>query len=128
MYTVIHDANLIIKYVPEIEFNSEAEKNDVLAQAHAMRAYAYFVMGRTWGGVPMVTDPTEGYDPGTYNNLDINGGNGDGATATIIVNDDGEVASVEITNNGTGYNQGDVLSVVGIGGGRGFIIRIISTK
>lgn len=71
----------------------------------------------------------EDYTPGTYTDLPLNGGNGDGATATIIVNDDGEVASVEITNNGgqgtqPGYNQGDVLSVVGIGPGRGFIIRI----
>jgi hypothetical protein len=67
----------------------------------------------------------EDYTPGTYNNLPINGGNGDGATANIIVNDDGEVSSVEIVDNGTGYNQGDVLSVVGIGPGRGFIIRIV---
>ena len=71
----------------------------------------------------------EDYTPGTYTDLPLNGGNGDGATATIIVNDDGEVSSVEITNNGgqgaqPGYNQGDVLSVVGIGPGRGFIIRI----
>lgn len=67
----------------------------------------------------------EDYTPGPYYNLPINGGNGDGATANIIVNDDGEVSSVEIVDNGTGYNQGDVLSVVGIGPGRGFIIRIV---
>lgn len=67
----------------------------------------------------------EDYTPGPYSNLPINGGNGDGATANIIVNDDGEVSSVEIVDNGTGYNQGDVLSVVGIGPGRGFIIRIV---
>jgi starch-binding outer membrane protein, SusD/RagB family len=65
LYTVIHDANLIIKYVPRIAFTQEAEKRRMLAQAHAMRAYTYFVMARTWGGVPLVTEPTEGFEPGT---------------------------------------------------------------
>ncbi len=61
MYTVIHDANLILKYVPTIKFASEANKNNILAQAHLMRAYCYFVMVRTWGGVPLVDIPSEGY-------------------------------------------------------------------
>src|SRR5690606_19742590 len=61
-YTVVHDANLILKYVPEVEFGSEAERNAILAEAYAMRAYVYFIMARTWGGVPNVTEPTEGYD------------------------------------------------------------------
>lgn len=65
LYTVVHDANLIIKYVPGIEFTTEQQKNDILAQAHAMRAYVYFIMARTWGGVPIVTEPTEGYSPET---------------------------------------------------------------
>ncbi|GIV62116.1 RagB/SusD family nutrient uptake outer membrane protein [Rhodocaloribacter litoris] len=63
LYTVVHDANLLLKYVPGIDFNSEAQKNSILAQAHAMRAYVYFIMARTWGGVPIVTEPTEEYDP-----------------------------------------------------------------
>lgn len=63
LYTVIHDANLLIKNVPNISFESEADKNAVLAQAYTMRAYAYFIMVRTWGGVPLVTEPTEGYSP-----------------------------------------------------------------
>lgn len=67
LYTVIHDANLLLKNVPEITFRSEAEKNDILAQAHAMRAYVYFVMARTWGGVPLVTEPTASFDPQTTN-------------------------------------------------------------
>lgn len=65
MYTVIHDANLLLKYVPGITFSSEDKKNTVLAQAHAMRAYAYFVLTKTWGDLPLVTEPTEGYDAET---------------------------------------------------------------
>lgn len=63
LYTVVHDANLLIKNVPNIPFGSEADKNAVLAQAYTMRAYVYFIMVRTWGGVPLVTEPTEGYSP-----------------------------------------------------------------
>lgn len=63
LYTVVHDANLILKYAPAIPFNSEAEKNKVLAQAHTMRAFIYFILVRTWGGVPLVKAPTETADP-----------------------------------------------------------------
>ena len=65
MYTIVHDANLILKYVPGITFTNENEKNNILAQAYAMRAFSYFVMVRTWGDVPLVTDPTEGYNAQT---------------------------------------------------------------
>jgi|SRR5690606_5204131 len=65
MYTVIHDANLLIKYVPGISFSTEDKKKTILAQAHAMRAYAYYVLTKTWGDLPLVTDPTEGYDANT---------------------------------------------------------------
>lgn len=61
IYAVIHDANLILKYVPGISFSEEKMKNDILAQAHSMRAFCYFVLVRTWGGVPLVDEPTEGY-------------------------------------------------------------------
>jgi starch-binding outer membrane protein, SusD/RagB family len=63
LYQVINDANLILKYVPEIEFVDDENKNRILAEAHAMRAFCYFVMARTWGGVIIFTEPTEGYVP-----------------------------------------------------------------
>ena len=62
LYTVIHDANLILKYAPDIEFDNEASKNSALAQAYAMRAYCYFIIARVWGGAPINTEPTEGFD------------------------------------------------------------------
>ena len=64
-YTLVNSANLIIKYVPDIEFTSEDKKNDILAQAYTMRAFTYFVMTRTWGELPLRTEPTEGYDAET---------------------------------------------------------------
>lgn len=60
-YRIINSANLIIKYVPDISFASESRKHDILAQAHAMRAYIYFVMTKTWGDLIIRTEPTEGF-------------------------------------------------------------------
>lgn len=61
-YLVIHDANLILKFVPSITFASEDNKKNILAQAHTMRAFCYFVMVRTWGDLPLVDEPTLSYD------------------------------------------------------------------
>jgi hypothetical protein len=63
MYSVIHDANLILKYVPDINFVIESDKNLILAQAHAMRAFLYFTMTKIWGDLIINEDPTEGFDP-----------------------------------------------------------------
>lgn len=60
IYTVVHDANIILENAPKIKFTNEATKNNALAQAYAMRAFCYFVMVRTWGGVPLVTQSTNG--------------------------------------------------------------------
>lgn len=66
-YTIINTANLLLKYVPEINFTSENSKKNILAQAYAMRAFTYFVMVKTWGDLPLRTEPTEGYDAETTN-------------------------------------------------------------
>jgi hypothetical protein len=58
-YTIINSANLILKYTPDITFSSESLKNNALAQAYTMRAYAYFIMTKTWGDLIIRTDPTE---------------------------------------------------------------------
>lgn len=61
-YATINSANLILKYVPDISYTNENEKKLALAQAYSMRAYAYFVIARTWGEAIIRTEPTEGYD------------------------------------------------------------------
>lgn len=60
-YRVVNAANLILKYVPGITFTSEERKNEILAQAHTMRAFVYFVMTRTWGDLVIRTEPIEGF-------------------------------------------------------------------
>src|SRR5690606_38053125 len=57
VYSAINDANLILKYVPDISFANETNKNDLLAQAYVSRAFLYFVLVKTWGEVPIRTEP-----------------------------------------------------------------------
>ncbi|MEX2564883.1 MAG: RagB/SusD family nutrient uptake outer membrane protein [Cyclobacteriaceae bacterium] len=64
-YRIINYANLVIRNVPDISFPNEDKKNDLLAQAYSMRAFVYFVLAKTWGDVPLVTEPVEGYDAET---------------------------------------------------------------
>lgn len=63
VYSAINDANLILKYVPNISFANDADKNNLLAQAHTSRAFLYFVLVKTWGEVPVRSEPVEGADP-----------------------------------------------------------------
>lgn len=58
-YNVIHHCNLILKYAPAITFSQEANRNRILAQTKFIRAHTYFILLRSWGDVPIVTEPTE---------------------------------------------------------------------
>ena len=57
----------MLKYVPNITFATEAAKNAILGEAYTMRAYAYFLMTKSWGDLIIRTEPMEGYDPATGN-------------------------------------------------------------
>lgn len=65
MYRIVNFANLIIKYVPGIDFVDPNEQENIIGQAYAMRAYTYFVMAKTWGDLPVFTEPVEGYSAET---------------------------------------------------------------
>lgn len=55
-YGPILQINLFIQKVESIGFLSETRKNYLLGQAYAMRAYYYFHLLRTYGGVPLVLE------------------------------------------------------------------------
>jgi len=66
LYTVLHECNLMLKYVDGITFNDEAEKDILKAQAYGVRAYVNFIIARTWGDAPLRLDPTEGLGGDLY--------------------------------------------------------------
>ncbi len=60
IYNTILRTNIVIKstsLVQDATF-SDAEKNQIVAEAKLMRAISYFNLVRWWGGVPIVTEPT----------------------------------------------------------------------
>lgn len=59
VYTTINNANLIIKYTPDIPFNSEDTKNQVLSNAYYVRAFCYYWIGRIWGDAPVLLEGFE---------------------------------------------------------------------
>ncbi len=62
-YTRIHRLNDFITNVPGITFKNEEEKAHMLGQAYGMRAYFYYTLLRTWGAVPITSEPQVSIDP-----------------------------------------------------------------
>jgi hypothetical protein len=56
-YQGIFRANMIIKNIDNVEWESEDARGEILGQACFLRAYMYFDMAKIWGNVPLVTDP-----------------------------------------------------------------------
>jgi len=59
IYTMINDCNLILKYVPDIEFRNQNDKDFILGNAYFLRAFAYFYIARIWGDAPVLLNPHE---------------------------------------------------------------------
>lgn len=59
-YTTINRANAILENVPNIEDMDAGVKEQILAEAHFLRALCYFELVRGWGAVPIKT--TESID------------------------------------------------------------------
>lgn len=58
IYYVIFPLNQFITEVENgCEFLSESQRNYYLGQAYGMRAFYYFMLYRTYGGVPLITKP-----------------------------------------------------------------------
>lgn len=60
IYVAINRANQVIKNVEELgnDVIAESVRNRIAGEAHFIRALAYFDLVRTWGGVPLTTQPT----------------------------------------------------------------------
>jgi len=60
IYVTINRANNVIAKLPGVEDLkfSEGYKGQLLGEAYALRALSYFDLARTWGGVPIILEPT----------------------------------------------------------------------
>lgn len=60
IYRTINRANNVISKVSALEQGklSTALQNQIIGEAYFIRALAYFDLARTWGGVPLITEPT----------------------------------------------------------------------
>lgn len=61
IYIAISRANQVITKVPLVTdpLLTQANKDLIVGQAYFIRGLAYFDLARTWGGVPIITKPTE---------------------------------------------------------------------
>lgn len=63
IYRTINAANLVIKYVPDIDMD-EVRRKEIVGEARFLRALCYFNLVRTWGAVPVYLEPfMYGQDP-----------------------------------------------------------------
>ncbi|MFT4095153.1 MAG: RagB/SusD family nutrient uptake outer membrane protein [Niabella sp.] len=64
-YEAINIANAAIKYIPEIDMDSETA-NELVAEAKFFRAFNYFYLVKTFGDVPLFSTPYESLDDDLY--------------------------------------------------------------
>jgi len=50
-------SNLVIENIPDVVFEDENRKKEILAEAHFLRAFYYFDMVNSFGGVPIIDKP-----------------------------------------------------------------------
>lgn len=55
-YNLLDRVNTVIKLFPNAPLD-EARRKSALAEMYGLRAYLYYTMLRTWGGVPLRTEP-----------------------------------------------------------------------
>ena len=62
MFKVIRTVNKALKYIDNVKDINQAEKDDILGQAHFVRAFAHYDLFRFWGPFPYITHVIGPYD------------------------------------------------------------------
>lgn len=62
LYKMISRANYAIKYIPGVYSEGDGGGEQLIGQARALRALAYFYLVRVWGDVPLITEPYTSID------------------------------------------------------------------
>jgi len=69
MFMDIRICNIALKNVSKIQDATDVEKNDLIAQAHFVRAYCHFTLFRYWGRMPYITSVIDADDPWDFPRL-----------------------------------------------------------
>ena len=59
LYKLINMSNLIIRHTPDISFKKQTDKDNVMANAYFVRAFAYYWIARIWGDAPLLLEGFE---------------------------------------------------------------------
>ncbi|HET7360464.1 MAG TPA: RagB/SusD family nutrient uptake outer membrane protein, partial [Salinimicrobium sp.] len=62
-YGLMHRINDFLYNIDNITFEEEAEKQHMIGQIYGMRAFVYYTMLKTWGEVPITTEPLLDVNP-----------------------------------------------------------------
>lgn len=63
LYVRIHRVNDFIVNLPNVSFTDESEKDHLLGEAYGLRAFYYYTLLKTWGTVPIITEPIGEVNP-----------------------------------------------------------------
>ena len=63
-YTLVHDLNQFLAGIKPSNAVDDATKTAYIGEVRYIRAWLYFCMGRTLGGVPIINDEIFNYTPG----------------------------------------------------------------
>lgn len=58
-YKFNRDVNLLLKTIPAITTLDDNVKNELLSEAHFLRAFGYYALAKRYGGVPVISDYQE---------------------------------------------------------------------
>jgi hypothetical protein len=96
---------------------------------YAMELHYYFypvsIVQAPIGSLGLITNPGSGYIDGTYNNLPVTTGSGDGALINVVV-EGGIVTSATVSYGGSGYQVGEAISAIIGTSGSGFSVLVSS--
>jgi len=103
----------------------ESFLGSVTRNASGLKSGQYFTIPLTGGSAPeksttvnftvpdivgSISNAGSGYTENSYDDVSLSGGNGSGAVATVVVDNTGVVTEITISESGSGYLNGDVLT------------------
>lgn len=98
----------------DINYSAESTYHPIFSRRYQIRRdeFSASTKAQAFSGIYLikVTGAGSGYNPDIPPTVTISGGGGSGATATAIVGEDGTIAWVYLTNEGTGYTSTPTVS------------------